>query len=167
MSFDSREFRDALGSFATGVCIITANPEGYEPFGMTVNSFASVSLDPALVLWSLQNNSECLPAFEKADKFAVNILAADQQGLSNLYAKKGDHTLAAEHFRIGKSGTPVIRGAVTSFECDIWARYPGGDHVILVGQATEMDTNSNKEPLLFTSGKYRELRLKRLKAIRV
>lgn len=158
MSFDSRELRDALGTFATGVCVITANPEGYEPFGMTVNSFASVSLDPALLLWSLQNDSECVPAFEKADKFAVNVLAADQQELSNLYAKKGDHVLAADHFRMGKSGTPIIRGVVTTFECDIWARYPGGDHIILVGEVTELEGNANKSPLLFTAGKYRELR---------
>jgi flavin reductase (DIM6/NTAB) family NADH-FMN oxidoreductase RutF len=88
MSFDSREFRDALGSFATGVCVITANPEGHAPFGMTVNSFSSVSLDPALLLWNLQNNSECLPAFEKTDRFAVNILTTEQQDLSNYYAKK-------------------------------------------------------------------------------
>ncbi|HEB28033.1 MAG TPA: flavin reductase [Porticoccus sp.] len=158
MSLDSREFRNTLGTFTTGVCIITANPEGYEPFGMTVNSFASVSLDPALILWSLQNDSECIPAFEKADKFAVNILAADQQDLSNLYAKKGDHVLAPEHFRLGKSGSPLVRGVVTSFECNIWARYPGGDHVILVGEATDMETNSNKQPLLFNAGQYRELR---------
>ena len=158
MSLDSREFRNALGTFATGVCVITANPEGYDPFGMTVNSFASVSLDPALVLWSLQNNSECLPAFEKADKFAINILSADQQDLSNLYAKKGDHVLAPEHFRIGKSGSPVLRGVVTTFECNVWARYPGGDHVILVGEVTDMETNGNKQPLLFNAGQYRELR---------
>ncbi|ARN76106.1 flavin reductase family protein [Oceanicoccus sagamiensis] len=158
MSLDSREFRNALGTFATGVCVITANPEGYEPFGMTVNSFASVSLDPALVLWSLQNNSECLPAFEKADKFAINILAADQSDLSNLYAKKGDHVLAPEHYRIGKSGSPVVRGVVTTFECNVWARYPGGDHVILVGEVTDMENNPNKQPLLFNAGQYRELR---------
>ncbi|MGK0500679.1 MAG: flavin reductase (DIM6/NTAB) family NADH-FMN oxidoreductase RutF, partial [Oceanicoccus sp.] len=139
MSLDSREFRNALGSFATGVCVITANPEGYQPFGMTVNSFASVSLDPALVLWSLQNNSECLSAFEKADKFAINILAADQQDLSNLYAKKSDHVLSPEHYRIGKSGSPILRGVVTSFECDIWARYPGGDHIILVGEVNHIE----------------------------
>ena len=67
MSFDPRTFRNALGQFTTGVCVITANPKGYEPFGMTVNSFASVSLDPALVLWSLRNDSECYAAFEAAD----------------------------------------------------------------------------------------------------
>ena len=158
MSLDSREFRNALGSFTTGVCIITASPEGHAPFGMTVNSFASVSLDPALLLWSLQNDSECFALFEQTEKFAVNILADDQQDLSNQYAKKGDHILAAEHFHLGKSGTPLIRGVVTSFECDIWARYPGGDHVILVGEATEMSSNANKQPLLFNAGQYRQLR---------
>ncbi len=158
MSFDSREFRDALGSFATGVCVITANPEGYQPFGMTVNSFASVSLDPALILWSLQNNSECMPAFDKADRFAVNVLTTEQQDLSNLYAKKGDHQLAAEHFRLGKTGSPVLRGALTTFECKIWARHPGGDHLILVGEVEEMSTNPNGKPLLFHSGSYGELR---------
>lgn len=158
MNFDSREFRNALGTFATGVCVITAQPEGEKPFGITVNSFASVSLDPALVLWSLQNNSECFPAFEKADKFAINILAHDQQALSNYYAVKGDHVLAADDFRIGKSGTPVLRNVLTHFECNTWARYPGGDHVILVGEVTEMEHNPNKQPLLFNAGKYRELR---------
>jgi flavin reductase (DIM6/NTAB) family NADH-FMN oxidoreductase RutF len=158
MSFEPREFRDALGSFATGVCVITANPEGQAPFGMTVNSFASVSLDPPLVLWSLQNNSECYQAFEKADKFAVNILAQDQQDKSNAYAKKGDHALAADDFRLGKTGTPILRGAVTSFECRVWARYPGGDHVILVGEVLEMESNANKAPLLFHAGKYGAIR---------
>lgn len=158
MSFESRDFRDALGSFATGICVITANPDGYEPFGMTVNSFASVSLDPALVLWSLQNNSECLPAFEKADGFAVNILTTEQQELSNYYAKKGDHSLEKESYRLGKTGLPVLRGALTTFECKVWARYPGGDHVILVGEVKEMSTNPNGKPLLFHSGRYAEIR---------
>ncbi|MFT5575406.1 MAG: flavin reductase (DIM6/NTAB) family NADH-FMN oxidoreductase RutF [Bermanella sp.] len=158
MSLDPREFRNALGRFPTGVCVITANPEGYEPFGMTVNSFASVSLDPALVLWSLQNDSECFEAFEKADKYAVNILASDQVAMSNLYAKKGDHTLDKAHYVIGRHGTPQIRGALTSFECDIWARYEGGDHTILVGKVEAMQNNAADTPLLFFTGKYRELR---------
>ena len=91
MSLDAREFRNALGCFATGVCVITADPDGWQPFGVTVNSFASVSLDPPLVLWSLQNDSEMYEAWEKTGRFAVNILRSDQQELSNQYAKKGDH----------------------------------------------------------------------------
>ena len=157
MSLDSREFRNALGRFATGICVITANPEGYEPFGMTVNSFASVSLEPPLVLWSLQNNSECYPAFAAARHFAVNVLANDQLALSNQYAKKASHTLNPEHFRIGRSGTPVLRGALTSFECETWQRYDGGDHVSLVGKVLEVTSRPTGKPLLFFSGQYREL----------
>ena len=158
MSLDGREFRNALGSFPTGVCIITTAPDGEEPFGMTVNSFASVSLDPPLVLWSLQNNSECYTSFEKADKYCVNILSSDQENLSNLYAKKGNHTLAKDHYRIGKTGNPVLRNAIASFECRIWARYPGGDHIILVGEVLEMDVRPTGKPLLFHAGQYAEVR---------
>ncbi len=158
MSLDSREFRNSLGRFATGVCVITANPKGYEPFGMTVNSFASVSLEPPLVLWSLQNNSECYPAFEAADKFTINILASDQIDISNQYAKKGDHALDKAHYHLGRNGAPVLRNAIASFECDMWQRYDGGDHVILVGKVKELESRPTGDPLLFYSGGYRELR---------
>lgn len=157
MSIDSRDFRDALGQFATGVCVITANPEGWAPFGMTVNSFASVSLDPPLVLWSLQNDSEMFEAFEASQGFAVNILRASQQDLSNQYAKKGDHALSADHFIIGESGLPVLPDTLVSFECEFEARHAGGDHLILVGRVTAMDHREEGEPLLFCAGSYREL----------
>jgi flavin reductase (DIM6/NTAB) family NADH-FMN oxidoreductase RutF len=158
MTFDSRAFRNALGQFATGVCVITTQPKGFKPFGMTVNSFSSVSLDPPLVLWSLQNNSECYEAFQVADKFCVNILSADQKDISGLYAKKGDHDLDESHYRIGRSGNPVLRGALASFECTMWNRYDGGDHIILVGKVEEFSTNPNAKPLAFYAGQYRELR---------
>lgn len=158
MSFDSNTFRNALGTFATGICVITArNTEG-QPFGVTVNSFSSVSLEPALILWSLQNSSECLDSFQQADKFAVNILTTDQQNLSGYYAKKGDHLLLPEHFRIGQSSTPILRNALTTFECNSWANYPGGDHVILLGEVTGVEHNPNKKPLIFSGGKYRTLK---------
>ena len=158
MSIDALELRNALGTFATGVCVITAIPESGAPMGMTVNSFASVSLDPALVLWSLQHDSECVPVFAAATQFGVSILSSEQQDLSTRYAQKGDHNLLPEHFRIGRSGVPVLRGAVSSFECDVWERYPGGDHVIMVGKVTAMENNVNKKPLVFNTGQYRELR---------
>ena len=158
MTVDGREFRNALGTFATGICVVTAFPENGKPIGMTVNSFASVSLDPGLVLWSIQNNSECFSIFEQANRFAINILADDQQDVSNLYAAKGSHELVTSHYRLGLGGTAVIRGAVTSFECEMWARYPGGDHLILVGEVKQFETNTNKQPLLFNAGQYRHLR---------
>lgn len=158
MNFDSREFRNAMGRFATGVCVITAHPEGAEPFGMTVNSFASVSLEPPLLLWSLQNNSECFDQFAKTKRWTVNVLANDQLALSNQYAKKGQHTLDKNHYRIGVSGAPVLRGSLTSFECEDWQRYDGGDHLILVGHVLAMEARPTGRPLLFYGGRYGELR---------
>lgn len=157
MSFSSRDFRDALGRFATGVCVITFAPENGKPFGMTVNSFASVSLEPALVLWSLQKNSDVFEEIISAGRYAVNILSSEQRALSDQYAKKGDHDLSPEHFRIGKTGSPVLKNAIVSFECESEAQHEGGDHVILVGRVLEMDSSPTGDPLLFVSGKYREL----------
>jgi flavin reductase (DIM6/NTAB) family NADH-FMN oxidoreductase RutF len=141
MSFSSREFRDALGRFATGVCVITIASKDGKPFGITVNSFASVSLDPALVLWSLQKNSDVYD----------DIVNAEQ------YAKKSDHDLSPEHFRIGKTGSPVLKNSLVSFECESEAEYDGGDHVILVGRVQDMSNSPAGDPLLFVSGKYRQL----------
>lgn len=159
MSLDPIEFRNALGRFATGVCVITTNPEGVTPFGMTVNSFASVSLDPALILWSIQKNSDCFDTFSKAETFAVNILSDDQQDISNQYAKKGEHDLVEGSFRQGATGCVVLKEAMSSFECTIDARHDGGDHVIIVGRVHEMTNHpAERNPLVFFSGKYRELK---------
>jgi flavin reductase (DIM6/NTAB) family NADH-FMN oxidoreductase RutF len=157
MSIDGREFRDALGCFATGVCVITASPEAHEPFGMTVNSFASVSLDPPMILWSLQNNSEMFDAWEKTTHFAVNILRKDQREMANQYARKGDHALAPDHFELADTGIPVLPDSLVSFECELGATHPGGDHTILIGNVLAMNNRENGEPLLFCSGAYREL----------
>ncbi len=157
MCFDLREFRDALGQFATGVCVITANPEGWEPFGLTVNSFASVSLEPPLILWSLQSDSEMIEAFNKAERFTVNILRAEQEQLSTQYAIKGDHILAAEHFEWGANGTPIMPATLVSLECEMEARHPGGDHIILMGRVTELSQHAAGAPLLFCAGGYRQL----------
>lgn len=155
---DTFEFRSALGQFATGVCVITAKAKDGTPFGMTVNSFASVSLEPPLVLWSLRNDSECYADFDAARHYTVNILAADQIALSNQYSKKNAHQLNNEHYRIGKSGAPVLRGALTSFECERWQCFDGGDHIILVGRVIEIGKTTTGHPLVFHAGKYRELR---------
>lgn len=159
MSLDPREFRNALGRFATGVCVITVKPEGANPMGMTVNSFASVSLDPALVLWSLQKNSDCYDSFANAEQFAVNILTQEQQDVSNQYAKKGEHDLAEGSYAQGRSGNVVLKDAMTSFECNLEAVHDGGDHIIIVGRVTDMNNHpADRKPLVFFSGKYRELK---------
>ncbi|MEE4192841.1 MAG: flavin reductase family protein [Halieaceae bacterium] len=157
MSFSSREFRDALGCFATGVCVITGQPDDGAPFGMTVNSFASVSLDPPLILWSLQNDSEMFDTFTHCKRWAVNILRADQQALSGRYALKGEHDLDPAHFEAGSTGMPVLPNTLVSFECEEEARHNGGDHVILVARVLAMSHREAGSPLVFCSGAYAEL----------
>ncbi len=157
MSFDNREFRNALGTFATGVCVITGEAKDAGPFGMTVNSFASVSLEPPLVLWSLQNNSEMYDVFETCTRWAVNILSLDQKDISSQYATKGNHALSSEHNELGRCGMPVLANSLVSLECELEARYPGGDHAILVARVLDMTRRDGDEPLLFCNGAYAAL----------
>jgi len=158
MSFDGRELRDALGRFATGVTVITAISENEKAVGMTANSFSSVSLDPPLVLWSLQNNSDVYDHFSSPQHFAINILSTEQQAQSNQYAKKGQHDLDPADYRLGKYGAPVIRHALVTFECELETTHQGGDHLIIVGRVREMHERPSGEPLLFYCGRYREMR---------
>lgn len=157
MSTDGRELRNALGRFATGVCVISTLNEKGDAIGMTANSFSSVSLDPPLVLWSLQNGSEVFNSYASPGSFTINILSSEQMDLSNFYAKKGDHLMLPAHYRQGINGAPVIRGALVSFECDLHATHDGGDHLIIVGRVQNLVSKPTGEPLLFFSGAYREL----------
>ena len=157
MNIDGRELRNALGRFATGVCVITTVNEAGNAVGMTANSFSSVSLDPPLVLWSLQNGSEIYDTFATPQRFAINVLSAEQLALSNQYAKKGDHLLADAHFRIGRNGAPIIRDALVSFERELHATHDGGDHLIIVGRVMDVCSRPSGDPLLFYAGGYREL----------
>lgn len=157
MSLDSLQFRRALGRFATGVCVITAHPAGYRPFGVTVNSFSSLSLDPPLVLWSLQKSSDTMDAFAVATQYCVNVLAEGQQALSGRFAKKGEHDLDPAEYRSGETGLPVLHGTLAAFECTIDARHDGGDHVILVGRVEAMHYPEPGRPLLYFDGGYRQL----------
>jgi len=158
MELDGRELRNALGRFATGVCLITAVSDEGEPLALTANSFSSVSLDPPLVLWSLQNNSDVFAVYAGAKHYAINVLAGNQQELSSRYARKGDHVLDPEHFTLGEQGgAPLIHDALVSFECTLEATHPGGDHVIIVGRVDAMHVRPEGEPLVFYSGAYRAL----------
>jgi flavin reductase (DIM6/NTAB) family NADH-FMN oxidoreductase RutF len=158
MSLNARDFRNALGRFATGVTIVTAMADTQKALGMTANSFSSVSLDPPLILWSLQNNSDVYDVFATPRVFAVNVLSSEQQGHSNQYAKKGEHELNPSHYRLGKYGAPLIRNALVTFECELHATHDSGDHVIIVGLVKDMHERPTGDPLLFHQGRYAELR---------
>jgi flavin reductase (DIM6/NTAB) family NADH-FMN oxidoreductase RutF len=158
MAIDGRELRNAMGRFATGVCLITTVTEEGEALALTANSFSSVSLDPPLVLWSLQNGSDVYQSYAHPRYFAINVLAREQQAHSNQYARKGEHRLTPEHFRPGGHGSPIIHDALVSFECELDATHEGGDHLIIVGRVLDMQVRADGEPLLFYGGAYRELR---------
>ena len=158
MSLDGREFRNALGRFATGVCVITATNAQGKAVGMTANSFSSVSLAPPLVLWCLQNGSEVYDAYSAPGSFAINVLALEQEDLSNFYAKKGDHLMEEEHYRLGRNGAPLVHNALVNFECELEATHEGGDHLIIVGRVLDMASRPTGSPLLFHAGSYGEIR---------
>ncbi len=157
MSFDSRAFRTALGTFATGVTVITTRAPGFEPLGITVNSFASVSLDPPMVLFSLDRASHSFEAFAAADHYTVNVLSAEQQDLSRRFAKTGQHAIGDAPHVAGEGGCPILTGALANFECAIAARYDGGDHVIYLGRVLSLRVADEGQPLLYFRSRYADL----------
>lgn len=151
---DPREFRNALGSFATGVTIVTAVGEDGRRVGLTANSFSSVSLDPPLVLWSLARKAPSLSVFTDVSHFAINVLAEDQMALSNRFASPIEDKFEGVDWRPGLGGAPLIEGCVARFECRNHMQHDGGDHVIFVGRVDRFDY-TKRAPLLFLTGGYR------------
>ncbi len=151
--FNTRDLRNALGSFATGVTIITTRSAPGKLHGMTANSFTSVSLNPPLVLWSSSLYAQSLPAFQEGSHFVVNILAHDQIELSNKFAKTHDDKFADVDHIIPECGAPVLIGAAAHFECRNEFRHYGGDHIIFIGHV-ERFAYTDKPTLLFCRGKY-------------
>src|SRR2546423_9137383 len=151
--FTPRELRGALGSFATGVTIITTRARAATRQGMTANSFSSVSLNPPLVLWSSSLYAQSLPAFQESPHFCVNILAYDQIELSNKFAKQADDKFVGVDHIIPESGAPVIVGSAAHFECRNEFRHYGGDHIIFIGHV-ERFAYTHKPTPLFCRGKY-------------
>lgn len=153
---DSRHFRNALGCFGTGVCVITANT-ARGPVGLTVNSFASVSLDPPLILWSLDRASDRSEAFHVCDRFAVNVLRDEHRDLATMLAKKGAHDVPPEALEEGPAGVPVVKHALAQFVCRVDQRHDGGDHVIFIGHVEHFGHMEEGRPLIYYRGKYRSL----------
>ena len=145
---DPRDFRNALGTYGTGVTIITAaGPDG-KPSGLTCNSFASVSLNPPLVLWSLGIFSQSMSIFQSASHFTVNVLGASQQALAAKFAKSSESKFAGVDWSPGLGNAPILADSVANFQCRAANRYYGGDHVIFLG-AVEAYSYNRREPLLF------------------
>lgn len=152
--FTPEDFRAALGQFATGVTIVTALDEQGRRVGLTANSFNSVSLDPPLVLWSLSKRSSSMPALLAASAYAINVLAADQRVLAERFARRGIDRFEGVAWRPGLSGSPLIDGAVASFECAPRSHHDEGDHLIFVGEVTHCRRRVGAVPLVFHGGRF-------------
>ena len=152
-SLDPRDFRNALGTYATGVAIITAADDAGKPYGLTCNSFASVSLNPPLVLLSLVVYSRNMSVFQNASHFAVNVLGASQQALAVKFATPSGCKFEGVDWRPGLGGAPLLSGTVAHFQCRTVDRYYGGDHVIFLGAVEAYSYNRN-DALLFSRSGY-------------
>ncbi|SPH17487.1 FMN reductase (NADH) NtaB [Defluviimonas aquaemixtae] len=148
---DPRDFRTALGRYATGVTVVTALGER-GPVGMTANSFTSVSLDPPLVLWCPARTSARFDAFVRARYFAIHVLAADQLALCRRFAGSGED-FSGLFNTTTPEGLPALPGCLARFDCAAHADHDGGDHAILVGRVLRASLGEG-EPLLFWHGRY-------------
>jgi flavin reductase (DIM6/NTAB) family NADH-FMN oxidoreductase RutF len=152
--FERRDYRKALGQFATGVTVVTARASDGRRVGVTINSFSSVSLDPPLLLWSLSRQAPSFTDFSTATHFAVNVLEAKQHHLSRQFSTPLPDKFAGVECVEGAAGVPILSGVIAHFVCRKVRQYDGGDHVIFVGEVEEYKY-SDGEPLVFHSGRYR------------
>ena len=153
MKFDPAQFRATLGRFATGVTILTMRDERGIPHGMTVTSFASVSLDPPLVLVCIGHEASLAAPLERTQHFAVNVLAAEQEAAAHTFAATDVDRFGGFMFELGVGDVPILAGSHAHVECRVHARHPAGDHTIIVGEVLHGAT-SDGEPLLYYRGRY-------------
>ncbi len=152
------EFRQLMGLFTTGVCVVSVAAGDDSIAAMTVNSFVSVSLDPMLVCWNLQNASSQFDIYAGAERFAVSILARNQAELAQRYASRGDHGMRNDDFARSAGGLPVIAGSLGFLECRRWSDYVAGDHTLIFGEVTglsnQADPGEAGSPLGFFNGEF-------------
>jgi flavin reductase (DIM6/NTAB) family NADH-FMN oxidoreductase RutF len=153
---DTQALRRALGRFATGVTIVTCRDAQQRPVGLTANSFSSLSLNPALVLWSLRRSSPSLAAFSAATHFAVNVLGEAQVDLSRRFASAVDERFSQGLWSSGLQDLPVLGGSAALFECASVSQQDAGDHVLFIGRVLNF-VEAPVPPLLFQAGHYRML----------
>lgn len=156
MPIDRNELRRVMGHFATGVTVITTISKDGRAFGLTANAFTSVSLDPPLLLISVDKKAESYACFEQSGVFTVNILSDDQETLSRKFAVSGGNKFEGVAYHTGANGVPILEGTVAYVECKLFATYDGGDHTLYLGEIEQAETREGK-PLLFYRGGYRAL----------
>ncbi len=151
----TRQLRDVFGHFATGVTIVTATDEQGAPFGMTANSFTSVSLEPPLVLWNVGRDAWCYERFLAATHFAIHMLDEAGEELSDHFARKNAEKFDAIDWRPGADGVPDILNCSARLHCKTTEQIAAGDHTILLAEVVSFEARSNAPPLMFHRGRYR------------
>jgi len=151
--FDARQLRGVLGRFFTGVTVVTTVDETGTPWGVTANSFTSVSLEPPLILWNQALTSDSHPAFQKSERFAINILAENQISVSQRFSRSGPNKFEGASVTIGLGGVPLIEECCAVLECRKIATHAGGDHAVFIGQIERRSSNEQR-PLIFGDGEY-------------
>lgn len=154
VSIDPQQFRQVLGSYPTGVCIITALDGAGNPAGLVVGTFTSVSLDPPLVGFLPDKSSSSWPRIEEAGQFCVNVLASDQQHVCRQMSAKGPDKFAGVDFALSANRLPVIADAIACIECRIHSVTEAGDHWFVLGEVLSMAAIRDDDPMLFHRGRY-------------
>lgn len=153
MSDQFRPLKDAFGKFATGIAVAACPLEAGGFRLLTVNSFTSVSLQPALVLWCLENKASAYPAFMASDCFAISILPEGGEAMSNRFAGFAPAPLEQREYETWQTGAPILRERIAGFDCRVDRRHRAGDHVILVGEVVKYDS-TNTPPLVYFASQY-------------
>lgn len=142
-------FKEVMGNYPTGVSVVTTMGEEGKPVGLTINSFASVSLDPVLVLWSIDHGASSLQDFKKASRYAIHILAAEQTDICKTFASKDTDRFGMCEWNVSKNNVPIIADSFAVLECKIFKQVEAGDHTILIGEVENINVSSDKEPMLY------------------
>jgi flavin reductase (DIM6/NTAB) family NADH-FMN oxidoreductase RutF len=156
MPIEKNQLRQVMGHFATGVTIITTFNKDGQMHGLTANAFTSVSLEPPLLLISVDKKAESYPAFEESKVFTINILADEQESLSRKFAVSGGNKFEGVAYRKGGNGAAILDGTLAHIECTLYATYEGGDHTLYLGEIQEAEVREGK-PLVFYRGGYRAI----------
>ena len=156
MAIDLQELRRIMGHFATGVTVITTMDKAGTPYGLTANAFASLSLNPPLVLICIDESVQCYPHLNESKLFAVNVLSEEQEKVSRRFATKGIEKFNGLPWHKGATGLALLDGAIGHIECKVIHAYDGGDHTIYVGEVLSASASDDR-PLIFFKGKYHRL----------
>ena len=145
---NATKFKEALGNYPTGVTIVTMMTEDNIPLGLTVNSFASVSIDPLLILWSIDKRVSTYNHFTNSKKFAVHILASDQSELCYLFAARDVDRFSNCEWETSEYKLPILKNVAAILQCETFQTIEAGDHMILIGKVVDI-TGDNRAPLLY------------------